>query len=514
MKRVLCLLLLCALVLAGCSRRENAVSSGDLVAGELLPRGSYTLTSTGLGDISLGEELFPSGTHLFFRGEEPGSLKALNWQTMSLFTTAVYPLTGEMETAGLLGLFPGETDSLWVAEQVTRQELAPVLPPEDMPIPPEDVPAPVDEEIPEPEPEYIQRVVSRLRRLSPLGEELASFELEESLAGFVCGAQQGQYLALSLEDRLLLYHVDGTLLAVLRPQSRVFALIRYRDGLAALLQGEYGRVALLPISLDDFSAGEPATLPFQASTLSLGEDGILPVSGVGTNLYFPCQGNLFACDAASGQVFKMADWLDFDLNPVYIVFQQMQEDGSILALYREGSGAQLLLRLTPGEQKKSESSLTMAMLSTDLCALDLVVNYNKANPEARLRIANFGEYAAFGLTAQAALRQQLSQQKIPDLIFNSNRDLPVTELAAGYLEDLYPYLKADAQLQKEGIFQSVLTVQEEEGRLLSISPKFVLNTAISTKSMVGTGTLTVTRAMNLYALYGGKDGAALENFLR
>ena len=71
---------------------------------------------------------------------------------MSLFTTAVYPLTGEMETADLLGLFPGETDSLWVAEQVTRQELAPVLPPEDMPIPPEDVPAPVDEEIPETEP--------------------------------------------------------------------------------------------------------------------------------------------------------------------------------------------------------------------------------------------------------------------------------------------------------------------------------------------------------------------------
>jgi len=112
------------------------------------------------------------------------------------------------------------------------------------------------------------------------------------------------------------------------------------------------------------------------------------------------------------------------------------------------------------------------------------------------------------------LRLELARGEGPDLLYSPERDLPVTELAADFLEDLHPFLRQDLQLQQEGLLDSVLTVLEEEGELLAVTPCFAFSTAISRAEVTGTGTLTVSRALNLYDQLATYNSSALETFDR
>ncbi len=485
------LIVLLCLLLCGC-RHAPATQTEGLPAAELLPQRSYTLQRTELGDISpLDAPMAQRGNTLYYiKGEtlfalslQDGSVAALSKNTPSL-TEDVATERVEVQYLAL-----GEHNTLWTAEQVT-----PLFTEEGEPA---EQPAP-----------YL-----RLHCRSAQGMTLATFPALPVEGQVLAMAHQGDTLAIVTRGNITYLRTDGELLAVRPLVDPVYAMVAYGDGYAILTEGERGRAALLPLDLLNFADLERILLPFSLDAVSYtGEKYRLPVFAREENLYFPCEGNLFSCEISTGKVQKLADWLDYDVNPVYVVYETLLDDGSVVALHWENNTL-THLRLTPSESPATEHALTLAMLSTDLPAFRLVMDYNFNHPTARLRVVNYGEYAAFGLSPRSQFSRNLAAGTAGDMVFSSNRDLPVTELAAGNLLNLYPYLNSDETLRQEGVFHSVLAVQEEEQELHSIAPRFVLSTALSTRKMAGTGTLTVSRAMNLYALYGTTTSAQ-ERFLR
>ena len=65
-------------------------------------------------------------------------------------------------------------------------------------------------------------------------------------------------------------------------------------------------------------------------------------------------------------------------------------------------------------------------------------------------------------------------------------ELPLSRLAAkGLLEDLYPFIDADAELSRDRYFPNVLSLCERDGKLLSTVSGFYLSTLIGASSVVG-----------------------------
>ena len=93
---------------------------------------------------------------------------------------------------------------------------------------------------------------------------------------------------------------------------------------------------------------------------------------------------------------------------------------------------------------------------------------------------NEADYTA-GLTK---LQTEIGAGNLPDLL--DLNGLPMDQLAArGYLEDLYPYLDADPELNREDMMTNVLEALEVDGKLYTTCGYFGVNTVIGPAAVVG-----------------------------
>ena len=402
-----CILLLC-LILCGCSKAPSASQKGT-VATELLPQRAYSLTYKDLNAENFAHApmiqrndmlFFAKNSTIFSLSLQTGALAPL--QSPALLTDDV-----ATETVTILALAEGEYDTFWAVEQVT-----PILSEDGEPL-----------EHPTP---YL-----RLRCYSAQWRSLSAFPIPQVGDMVLFFAHKGDTLVFLTPQGLTYLRTDGELLAHREFSDPAYALVSYEDSFAILTEGERGRAALQPLDMRNFTDLERITLPFSLDAISYsGAKYRLPVFTRDNLLFFPCEGNLFSCEISTGKVQKLADWLDYDINPVYLTYQTLLSDGSVAGFQWE-NGALRYLRLTPTDAPLPTHALTLSMLSTDLPAYTLVMDYNRDHPDMRVRVVNYGEYLAFGLAPRSQFSHHLSAGTAGDMVFSSNRDLPVTELAAG-----------------------------------------------------------------------------------
>lgn len=489
-KRLAAMLLACCL--AGCSagqgREKEEVT--PVPGAELVPAGSYDRKELELpGEMQPDGASCISGNVFYYSALQLGEdsvqtlLCARDLTEGENTVPAAYSFDAEGERTELEGFFSGGDGTVWVAESWGTEKIG-----------------------------------LRLRHLSPDGTEQFRTDVTEHLSAFYHGGVFGEYLVLTTENKALLFRADGTFCGALPSESTVLMLTSYREDPALLTENTAGQLVLTPLDPAAMSLRASVTLPFAYHAISsTGAKYHADMSGRDTELYFPCQGNLFACSAPTGDVKKLVDWMALGVNPVHVVAQHVRPDGSIAAMYQHKSTATglSLLLLTPREGGEAVlPPLTLGMLSSNVNTLNLVISHNEEFPDKRVRVVNYAEYAALGQSGQAALRLELARGEGPDLLFSPERDLPVTELAAEFLVDLKPLLRQDLQLRQEGILESVVTVMEEDGELLAVTPCFVFSTAISKTDITGTGTLSVSRALNLYDQLATYNSSALETFQR
>lgn len=503
MKKVISLLLT-VLVLLGCfsgCAPQKAETPHTVAAPELLSQTKYLFEMQPLAEEVTANDSFFSGDYFYYLShddEDAISLHTVDSRSGAASAVAEYaPLPLENAEFAFYtefcGFFPGEDGTVWVVERFVEYSLT----------------APAWLRLTR---ENYSRYYTensayyQLRQLDATGHSTDLLAVQEDLLDFSLGLELNDHLYLSGQNHVLVYYLKEDLLSSFYPGGEILALVPYRQNAAAVTEEEDGRITLHPLNAEE-NTMDSIPLPFTRSAVGRSW------SGKDTLLYYSCQGSVFSCDGATAQVRKVADWLDYDLNPTNILYSHVLADGTVLAIYQTDSRL-LLLRLSPSGTLENTEPLTLGLFSHDVSAMDLAIAYNMEHPESRVRVVNYGEYAAFGLNAQVMFHRQVSAGAAPDMIFSASRDLPVTELAQGYLEDLDPFLEADRALQAEGIIQGVLNVQRSEGKLLSIAPNFGLSTALSTTSLVGTGSLTITRAINLFALYGTDASSVQEQFLK
>ena len=88
------------------------------------------------------------------------------------------------------------------------------------------------------------------------------------------------------------------------------------------------------------------------------------------------------------------------------------------------------------------------------------------------------------MDAITKLNTEIMAGNVPDII--DLTDLPYSQLAAkGLLEDLYPYIDADPELDRDDFFPNVLSAYELDGGLYAAVPGFGIITAAGASSVVG-----------------------------
>lgn len=517
MKKILILLLGLCLLLGGCSR-VRPLSPDEMPAQELLSTASYDLTATALAEgLTVRQQLCAVGDALYFLADTPAEsdlpydvfesrLYRLDLSTgeMALLTDFAPAESAEESYSAVTALFPGQDDTLWVMENTTHYIF--------------DLPKNFDESRRDKWEYYQYRGDStQFRQLDTDGRELNAIALTNLQSSLTAAIAWGENLLCAQGTELFVLQTDGTVLRVLSVPGWVTALVPMGDSAAVLTDHEQDGICRLYTLSPDLTLDAGKALPTAVyEPAGLWDD----------TLYFTERGNLFAWspDEAAGK--KLLDWQDYDRSRSHISHLRVLEDGALLALSQSEQAGLELLQLTPdAAPRQSGANLTLGAYLPDSSATELVLDFCRKTGK-RIRVIDYGEYAALGLDGLAALQRDISENRTPDLFFSDDPTRPVTALAPDSLADLSSYLEEDALLQTQGLMTSVFdALRAENGKLYTVTPSFHLLTTVGRGDILTPLPLTAQRIAELAAslpsdgfspvdLYTTRDAALQEHLSR
>lgn len=245
------------------------------------------------------------------------------------------------------------------------------------------------------------------------------------------------------------------------------------------------------------------------------EYGTYQSGGNGADILYTEGTKLYTYNIGEEEPTEILNWVDSDIDSGNLQDFAILEDGKVVAVSIDWSS-----QTSKGEMavltKKSRSEvpekivLTYGTLYVPYFVKTDVVAFNKQSDKYRIEIKEYGEGDKDYETMMNLWSADLSSGEGPDIIDMYYCPVGLKELVdMGVVEDLYPYLDKDGELNREDYIENAMKAYELDGKLYAIMRCFGISTVIGKTSDVGSGaTWTLD---DVFALMDGK-GSGVELF--
>ena len=288
---------------------------------------------------------------------------------------------------------------------------------------------------------------------------------------------------------------DGTVSYRIESNDYFDCLVQLADGsLAASIYGEQGQELVL---LDAANK----KLSDKRYPITVGLYDAIPGSN-GYDLYYTNGSNFYGLKLEEGTPEKLFNWINCDVNSNNLSRVSVRSDGSIVGVINEWDNKTnkvsmdlVTVKQVPYESAPHKETITLGCLYLDYNAQDQLVKFNRSNDKYRIEVRDYSEYNMIaaattegktvdvnpGLTK---FNTEIMAGNVPDIIDISS--LNYVQLASkGIIEDLYPYIDADKELNRDDFFANVLRAMEVDGKLCTTVPGFYINAVMGASSVVG-----------------------------
>ena len=239
------------------------------------------------------------------------------------------------------------------------------------------------------------------------------------------------------------------------------------------------------VNFETGTFGEGMTLPGDAYSVFPG--------GGDYKLYYNSGVDLYGVNPGSEEgAQKVISWMDCDVNPDEMYNPHVTADGTIYGLMNNYDSYTMsydryLVKITKVPyEASSKAELTLATQYLGWELRNTVINYNRKSETSRINVIDYSQYNtdndySAGLTK---LTTEIMAGNCPDIIDLSG--MSVSQLAAkNLLEDLYPYMDKDSEINRADYFENVLKAAENNGKLLQTVPYFSIRTVAGAEAIVG-----------------------------
>ena len=294
------------------------------------------------------------------------------------------------------------------------------------------------------------------------------------------------FLLAIMEQSILAIRPDGSIAWQIQADDYINTLVTLADGsVAVVLYGNNGpEMRLLDFSKRSF--GDSLPIPESAWSFIPGDD-----------LYdfYYTSGQFLYGFKFNEEPVQILNWMSCDINGQSLDNSSIniRPDGTITGIVTEYSGDKVdtqlfTLHRVPADSLPKKEIITVAQLEyyPDYQFSNRIIRFNRSHDDVRIEYKDYTQYntednADAGFTK---FMTELGAGNVPDILPMSQ--LPYKQLAAkGILEDLYPYIDADPQLDRSDFFPNVLTALESNGGLYQIVPGFSVETLVGAASVVG-----------------------------
>ena len=219
------------------------------------------------------------------------------------------------------------------------------------------------------------------------------------------------------------------------------------------------------------------------------------ISGNGDyDFYYTNGAYFYGCKLGDAEPTKLFNWISCDVNGNRVTVLDVSEDGVVTGVLtdyntktRKYSTELVTVKKVPSDTVPRKEAIHLAVLSLDYNVQDMIIAFNRRSEQYRIEVTDYSEYGvdANGNSLGATkLNTEILSGNVPDMLCLSG--LNYRQLAnKGILEDLYPYMDADPELQRSDFFPNVLAAMEVDGKLCSTVSSFFISSALGAASVVG-----------------------------
>jgi len=341
--------------------------------------------------------------------------------------------------------------------------------------------------------------VMNIRRLDNTGAEVRTLDVSSLSAGaewfyvstFQVDSDGNLYLGTGNGDIFVLNNIGETLFKI-SVGNWIDQLVRMYDGSIAYMGwvegGDRGYSQVLrKIDVAARDWGADVDLPENAWNIYPGGDEFTFLYRDGSNL------NGF--DSETGESVRILNWLESNIVGDNLDNIIILDDGRIICtnsqwnrITDENMFELNILTKTRYSDLPKRTILTLSTVWLDQQIRNYIVQFNRTNQNYRIHVIDYSEFNTedewnAGITR---LSTDIIAGNVPDILDLSQ--LPFTQyVARGLLEDIYPLIDSDPNLNRSDLMEAVLRASELNGGLYQVFPSFGINTLVGHPRVVGPG---------------------------
>ena len=266
----------------------------------------------------------------------------------------------------------------------------------------------------------------------------------------------------------------------------VNGVLRLKDGRIAVISNDDNgqTVGFLDPESHKVSGGVPCSFDAYSAV----------VGGGDYDVYYTNGAWFYGAKLDGSEPVKLFNWISCDVNGSRVNVLDVSDDGVVTGVNsdydmknRTYSVELVTVGKAPYDSVPHKQSISLAVLYLDYSTQDMIINFNRKNDQYRIDVVDYSEYGTdkdgndAGLTK---LNTEILSGSVPDILCLNG--LNYRQLAnKGILEDLYPYIDSDPELNRSDFFPNVLQALEVNGKLCSTVSSFYISSALGAASVVG-----------------------------
>ena len=205
--------------------------------------------------------------------------------------------------------------------------------------------------------------------------------------------------------------------------------------------------------------------------------------------------SVYGLSFEQGESVKLFNWIDCDVARQGDESICVLQDGRIVTTSSQQTvnGIEndliVLSKATGGTSQKKV--IRLAVLNLYPFTSEMVIRFNRNNPNYRIEVTDYSEYDDYSSDDEADWNAGVNRLQTEIIAGNAPDLIDISLLSAdrfgssGLLEDLYPLIDADPELNRSDLNEHVLKAFEEDGKLYQTVSNFYILTTAGLASRVG-----------------------------
>lgn len=255
-------------------------------------------------------------------------------------------------------------------------------------------------------------------------------------------------------------------------------LYKLRDGsYAALIYDDMDDPYLGRVDLNTGKTVETISLPFDTYTYSIYEGRV-------HDLVMNAGGGVYTFNIGDSEPKLIMDTVASDCESEYLQrIYEIDEKIFLASWYDMEMQAGKFIKVEPSEIK-DKTQLTLGVINLDDDVRRHILDFNKSSDEYKIVVKYYRSEGGYDEMIEQ-INNDIISGNMPDVLVVPTDINIKNYISKGLIEDLYPFMDADADIDRDDYLQNIFEACSEGEHMYQMIPRFYLQTVVAKKEFVG-----------------------------